>query len=176
MARRTCQTPRMPVCWDAVVLVGHGAVAADCPRDLVARLKQLEGRRHADGGAPSDEERALDARIRAWPRTPATDPYGAGLAAIADRLRAAVAPARVIVAFNEFCAPTIADAVTAAIAGGARRIAVLSSMPTPGGVHAEVEIPAELARLRALHPGVELHYAWPFDLDAVARLLATQLG
>ena len=162
--------------WDAVVLVGHGAVATDCPRELVTRLKALEGRRAAAGGGePTVEERDLDARIRSWPRTAATDPYRAGLETVADRLRAVLGATRVAVAYNEFCAPTIAEAVAAEVAAGARRIAVLSSMPTPGGVHAEVEIPRELARLRALHPGVALHYAWPFDLDAVARLLAGQL-
>jgi sirohydrochlorin cobaltochelatase len=43
-------------------------------------------------------------------------------------------------------------------------------------VHAEVEIPEALARLRAEHPSVTLRYAWPFDLAAVARLLAAQLA
>ncbi len=85
-----------------VILVGHGAAARDCPRELVSRLKALEGARRARGApSPSDEERELDRRVRAWPRTPENDPYGAGL----ERLRAALAArlpaARVVSAFNE---------------------------------------------------------------------------
>ena len=68
----------------AVVLVGHGSVAADVPRPLVQRLRGLEAERRSTGAAMSDEERDLDARIRQWPRTQATDPYKAGLDAIAE--------------------------------------------------------------------------------------------
>ena len=36
-----------------VVLIGHGATASDTPRELVAELKQLEGRRVANSGVPA---------------------------------------------------------------------------------------------------------------------------
>jgi sirohydrochlorin cobaltochelatase len=49
-------------------------------------------------------------------------------------------------------------------------------MLTPGGVHSEVEIPTALGELRRTHPSVRFDYAWPFDLDAVARLLAAQVA
>jgi sirohydrochlorin cobaltochelatase len=159
---------------EAVVLVGHGGVPHDCPRELVQRLKMLEGRRRATGAPPCEEERALDARIRHWPRTPETDPYGAGLARVADALRAQLAGVEVVVAHNEFCAPTLEEAVHALAARGRRRIAVVPSMLTPGGVHSEVEIPETLAHLRAALPDVDLRYAWPFDLGRVAALLAAQ--
>jgi sirohydrochlorin ferrochelatase len=157
---------------DAVVLVGHGAVPADCPRDLVTRLKALEGRRRATGGAVTSEEAELDARIRAWPRDAGSDPYGAGLEEMAARLRPLLAGARLVVAYNEFAAPTLDQAVESLAAGGAHSIAVVPSMLTPGGVHSEIEIPEAIARLRAAHPALDLRYVWPFDLDAVARLLA----
>lgn len=157
---------------DAVLLVGHGATASDIPRDLVQRLKQLEVRRRATGEAMGEEERALDARIRAWPRTPATDPYQAGLEALAAHLRPLLGGARLAVAYNEFCAPTIEAAVADLAAAGARDVVVVPTMLTPGGVHSEVEIPAILVELRAAHPTLRLRYAWPVDLDCVARLLA----
>ncbi len=160
---------------DAVVLVGHGAVPADCPRDLVTRLKALEGRRRATGGPMGDEEAALDARIRTWPRTSATDPYGAGLEALAASLRPLLGSARLVVAYNEFCAPTLEEAVAKLAATGARTVVVVPSMLTPGGVHSEIEIPETIERLRASHPTLALRYAWPFDLTAVARLLAEQV-
>jgi sirohydrochlorin cobaltochelatase len=161
---------------DDVILVGHGAVPGDCPRDLVTRLKALEGRRRATGEPPSPEERALDVQIRGWPRSPATDPYQAGLEALAARLRPLLGGAALAVAYNEFCAPTLEDAAATLVAAGARRIAVVPSMLTPGGVHSEVEIPAALDQLRRTHPAVRFDYAWPFDLDAVARLLAAHVA
>ena len=48
-------------------------------------------------------------------------------------------------------------------------------MFTPGGSHSEVEIPEALATLRRKHPEIILRYAWPFDLDRVAGLMADQL-
>jgi sirohydrochlorin cobaltochelatase len=49
------------------------------------------------------------------------------------------------------------------------------SMLTPGGSHSEIEIPESLDRLRRRFPHVEIRYAWPFDLPAVATMLASQL-
>jgi sirohydrochlorin cobaltochelatase len=160
----------------AVVLVGHGSVPRDFPRGELQRLKSLEGERRARGTEPSDEERALERKIRTWPRTPATDPYQAGLEAVAATLRPKLGAARLVVAYNEFCAPSLDEAVTDLVAAGARRITVVPSMLTPGGVHSEIEIPETLAALRTRVPGLELRYAWPFDADAVADLLALQIN
>ena len=159
----------------AVILVGHGAAAKDCPRELVTRWKALEGRRHATGGEPSAEEIELDRRIRTWPRTDTNDPYRKGLESLAAALRPLVAPAALFVAYNEFCAPTIEEAADAAIAAGASSLTVVPSMLTPGGVHSETEIPEALARIRAAHPSVPVVYAWPYQLDQVAVLLAHHL-
>ncbi|WP_437499613.1 sirohydrochlorin chelatase [Sorangium sp. So ce1099] len=160
-----------------VILVGHGAPAADCPRELVTRLKALEGRRAAaGGGAPGQEERELEAKVRAWPRTPENDPYRAGIERLAAELAPLLGGAELLVAYNEFCAPTLPEAVATAVQRGATEVAVVPSMLTPGGVHSEVEIPEIIARLRAEHPSVALRYAWPFDLSEVARLLAAQLA
>ena len=161
---------------DAVVLVGHGGVPRDFPRKDLQRLKALEGERRARGGSPSDEETALEHRIRTWPRTPTTDPYRTGLETLATALRPLVAPATLVLAYNEFCAPALDDAVDALVASGARHIVVVPSMLTPGGVHSETEIPETIAHLRTRHPDAQLRYAWPFAMDAVARLLASQVG
>jgi len=166
----------------AVILVGHGAAAKDCPRELVSRLKALEGRRLSTGGhptaptAPTVEEQDLDARIRHWPRTADNDPYRAGLEALASALRPLLGDAALFLAYNEFCAPTLEEAVTAAIAEGAAEIVVVPSMTTPGGVHSEVEIPEMIERIRLAHPSVALRYAWPFQLGEIAQLFAKHLG
>lgn len=152
------------------VLVGHGAAPSDVPRPLVQRLKALEGQRRAAGGAMSDEERELDRQIRHWPRSPATDPYQAGMESIAAHLRARVG--RVVVTYNEFCAPSLDEGLTTLADEGVRDIKVVTTMVTPGGVHAEVEIPETLREFSEKHPDVHVRYAWPFDLEAVAALLA----
>jgi len=158
-----------------VILVGHGGIPRDCPQDLVTRLKRLEAQRRAAKQPPSAEELELDTKIREWPRTAGTDPYQAGLETVAARLRAQLNGALFAVAYNEFCAPTLEESVAALIKQGATHIVVTTTMFTPGGSHSEVEIPEILDHLRPQYPGVELRYAWPFDLDTVASTLAEQV-
>jgi sirohydrochlorin cobaltochelatase len=67
------------------------------------------------------------------------------------------------------------ESVETLIKQGATRISVTTTMFTPGGSHSEVEIPEILDHLRPQYPGVELRYAWPFDLDLVANTLAQQV-
>ena len=158
-----------------MILVGHGGVPTDYPRDLLTKLKSLEARRRSTGGDPLPEEAALDQQIRRWPRTPANDPYRVGLEALAAHLHPQLDGALFALAYNEFCAPTVSEAVDALIVQGARTITVIPTMLTPGGSHSEVEIPADLEALRSRHPGVTLRYAWPFDLSRIATMLAEQV-
>lgn len=158
-----------------VVLVGHGGIAKDCPAELVSKLKRLEGQRRAAGIPPSAEEQELDATIRRWPRTAATDPYRAGLEAVGAALRPLLDGTLFALAYNEFCAPTVEESVEDLIRQGATHITVATTMFTPGGAHSEVDIPEILARLRPKHPAVELHYAWPFEVQLIAATLAQQL-
>ncbi len=158
-----------------VVLVGHGGIPKDYPQELVTKLKRLEAQRRAAKQPPSQEERDLDRQIRRWPRTAETDPYQAGLVAVAEALRPHLDGVLFHIAYNEFCAPTVEEAVEDLIDQGATHITVLTTMLTPGGAHSEVEIPDVLDRLRIRHPAVELRYAWPFDLQLVAKTLAEQL-
>jgi sirohydrochlorin cobaltochelatase len=165
----------MQVMKRGVILVGHGGIPTDCPRDLVMRLKRLEGQRREAGTPVSPEEKELDHRIRHWPRTPQTDPYQAGLQDLASRLRPLLNGALFAVAYNEYCVPTLPDAVQELVHQGASDITVMTTMITPGGSHAEIEIPEMVGQLRTLYPGVALRYAWPFDLGMVAGMLAKQI-
>ena len=158
-----------------VILVGHGGIPKDCPQELVAKLKRLEAQRRAAKLLPSTEELELDTKIRQWPRTAETDPYQAGLETVAARLRTQLDSALFAVAYNEFCAPTLEESVETLIKQGATHIIVTTTMFTPGGSHSEVEIPEILEHLRPNHPGVDLRYAWPFDLELVANTLAEQI-
>jgi len=158
-----------------VVLVGHGGIPKDCPQDLVTKLKRLEAQRRAAKLPPSQEEMDLDRTIRRWPRTDATDPYRSGLEAVASELRPLLDGILFAVAYNEFCAPTLEEAVEDLIQQGASQITVTTTMFTPGGSHSEVEIPEIVAQLRLRHPAIELRYAWPFDLHQIAETLLQQV-
>jgi sirohydrochlorin cobaltochelatase len=165
----------MAIAVQGVILVGHGGIPKGCPQELITKLKRLEGQRRAAGTPMSAEEHELDARIRRWPRTPETDPYQSGLEAVAVQLRANLGEALFAVAYNEFCAPTLEESVEELIKKGATHITVITTMFTPGGSHSEIEIPEILDHLRPQYPGVELRYAWPFDLNLVASMLAEQI-
>lgn len=158
-----------------VILVGHGGIPKDCPQELVTRLKRLEAQRRAAKLPRSQEEIELDGKIRSWPRTAETEPYQAGLEAVAARLRAQLDGVLFAVAYNEFCAPTLEESVESLIQQGATHITVTTTMFTPGGSHSEIEIPEILDHLKPKHPDIELRYAWPFDLNLVANTLAEQI-
>ncbi len=156
-----------------LILVGHGAVPTDCPPGLVAEFKRLEA---AAKGRPSPGLAEADAKLRAWPRSPRTDPYQAGLEAVASALRRRLPDRAVLAAYNEFCGPSLPEALDSAAAAGAREITVISTMFTRGGIHSETEIPELVAQARRRHPAVSIRYAWPFELDAVAGFLAGEVG
>ena len=158
-----------------VILVGHGGIPKGCPQELVTKLKRLEAQRRAAKVRPSPEERELDNKIRQWPRTPETDPYQSGLEAVATQLRANLGEVLFAVAYNEFCAPTLEESVEELIKKGATHITVTTTMFTPGGSHSEVEIPEILEQLRKQYPDIVLRYAWPFDMNLIAAMLATQV-
>lgn len=159
----------------AVVLVGHGGVPRDYPRERLMQLRGLEARRRATGNSPSPQEVALETELRRWPRTPASDPYQAGLESLARHLRPLLAPAHLVLAYNEFCAPTVGEAVCALAAEGMTDIVAVPSMLTPGGVHAEVEIPEVIHQLQIDLPHLSVRYAWPFAPERLASFFVDHL-
>jgi len=79
------------------------------------------------------------------------------------------------VGYNEFCAPTIAEAIDQAVAGGAAQIIVAPTMLLRGNQHTEAEISAIVAEAREQHPDVVPRYAWPFDDDRVVSLFVEHI-
>jgi sirohydrochlorin cobaltochelatase len=161
---------------NAVILIGHGGVPRDCPRELVTRLKGLQSARVRTGEPPSELERELDGRIRQWPRPPGADPYQAGLEALAGTLAPMLNGTRLALAYVEFCSPTLREAVDLLRQDGVESVTVIPSMLTPGGVHSEMEIPEAIEEIRSAHPGLTLRYVWPFNLERVARMFASEIS
>ena len=159
----------------AVILVGHGGLPKDCPREIILKFKQLERERKNSGKPASPQERDIENTIREWPRTPENDPYKAGLEQLGQRLEPLLEGARLVLAYNEFCAPTVEAAVADLAKRGITHITVVPTMLTPGGSHSEIEIPEILDDLRRLHPALDIRYAWPTDLDLLASMLANHL-
>lgn len=161
-----------------IVLAMHGAPPSDFPKRELAEFFSLHSRLVHPGGKeePTLEQcyHELETRIRAWPRTSENDPFYSGSQDLAANLRKSVG-LEVIVGFNEFCAPTLNEALERAVEGGAGRVVVVTPMMTSGGEHSEKDIPNALNRARVQHPEVEFCYAWPFDSEDVAEFLAARI-
>jgi sirohydrochlorin cobaltochelatase len=162
---------------EAVILIGHGSAAADTPRPLVAELKRLEGERQARReSVMGAREAELDKQVREWPRTPQNDAYKAGVEEIARALAPKLGGRKLVTAYNEFCAPSVEDALDGLVREGFKSVTLVSTMYTRGGIHAECEIPGIVTEARKKYPGVTIEYAWPFDAGFIADFLSAQLA
>ncbi len=92
--------------------------------------------------------------------------------ALVRRLRTTLPDVEVVPAFLELMSPTLADAVAAAVARGASRIAVAPVFWAQGG-HLKRDVPALLAQVCASHPGLRIDL-WPVlgERDAVLDAIA----
>jgi sirohydrochlorin cobaltochelatase len=156
----------------------HGAPANDFPQEELAELMGL----HAALEKATGERRQplesryseLEAKLRTWPREERNDPFWAGSHALAEALREATGH-EVIVGFNEFCAPSLDQALDQAASREIDEIVVITPMMTRGGEHSEADIPEAIERAVRRHPAISFRYAWPFNPGEVARFLAAQL-
>jgi sirohydrochlorin cobaltochelatase len=168
-----------------IVLVMHGVPPSDFPKEEAREYFRLHGEHDADGARshvaashPSEAHRRheeLDRKMRQWPRTAANDPYHAGSVRLAEQLRRACGR-EVVLAFNELCGPSVDEALDQAAALGAELVIAITPMMTSGGGHSEVDIPEAIGRASARNPQVRLMYAWPFNDDEIAGLLAAQIN
>jgi len=162
----------------AVVLAMHGVPPRDFPK---GEMMELFGLHHHLSQASESERDALrnrhdrlEAKIRNWPRTPENDPFHAASLEIAHELKE-ILETDVFVGFNEFCAPTIEDAIGEAASQSPNKIIVTTPMMTRGGEHSERDIPLAIKRAQELYPDVEIVYAWPYDISDVAGFLAKHI-
>ena len=162
---------------EAVILIGHGGTATNTPKPMIGELKRLESERQARReSVMSPREAELDKIVREWPRTPDNDAYKCGVDLIAAALAPKLGGRKLVAAYNEFCAPSVEDALDGLVKEGYTRISLISTMYTRGGIHAECEIPGIVTEAKKKYPGVSVEYAWPFDPDFLADFLAAQLA
>ena len=95
---------------------------------------------------------------------------------IRERVRALRPGTPVELAYLEFMAPALDEAVAALAAAGASRIGVVPLFMAQGG-HLRREVPLMIERLRARHPGAEIVLSPPIGsspelLDAIAAWAA----
>lgn len=167
-----------------IVLASHGAPPNDFPHSEMGEYfrlhSQLEAEHsHHHGGQTTHDVKQrfeeLDRKMRNWTRNEKNDPFYAGTVSLAKELEAA-SGLPVIVGFNEYCAPSLDEALELAVTKGASKVAVVTPMMTSGGSHSEQGIPETIRKARLLNPGMEFVYAWPFDRAAVAAFLASQVA
>lgn len=160
-----------------IVLVMHGEPPRDFPRESLTEYFTLHERLAA--ASPDEKVRlrgraeTLEREIREWPRSARNDPFYAGSLELARALERQ-SGLRVILGFNEFCAPSLPDALDRA-AEEAPEVFVVTPMMTRGGVHAEDDIPRAVELAKKRHPGVRFVYAWPYEASDVAAFLARHL-
>lgn len=159
-----------------IVIAAHGVPAVDYPGWRVGLLMALEFAPMASRiGLLRSWQEALDRHVRDWPRTPESDPYKAAVDELAADLSARTGWP-VIAGYNEFCAPTIGQAIDQAVAEGAGRVVVLPTMLVRGNEHTELEIRETVVWAGERHPSVDIRYAWPFDQEHLVGLLAHQVS
>jgi sirohydrochlorin cobaltochelatase len=161
-----------------ILLAMHGAPPNDFPPRETTELFNLHFQlEHMPKGVRPDLEARyteLDAKMRAWPRNASNDPFYRGSQELAAHLRQASGQ-EVVVGFNEFCAPTLAEAFALAADSTPGQIVVITPMMTRGGEHSEVDIPEAIQQAQRQHPGIEILYAWPLDPSQIACFLADQI-
>lgn len=162
-----------------LILAMHGSPPNDFPKRELGEFFALHARFESALTSMDEAGRSrymeLDQKMRRWPRTAANDPFHAASLSLAHLLsRESGLETRVC--FNEFCAPTLEEAVAQAVKDGFERVIVVTPMMTRGGEHAEVEIPAQIQQLQSEYPDLHLIYAWPFEEKDIAQFLTAQVS
>ena len=159
----------------AVILIGHGGLPSDIPKEVVEDFKKVHKHRIQTGTPITSKEKELESAIRNWTRSPATDPYKYGLEKLAAHLAPQLEDYILMTAYNEFCYPSIEQAADVLAEKGVTQVILVTTMITPGGSHSEKEIPEEIEALRLKYPDVNYQYAWPYDLGIFSNLLADHI-
>ncbi len=147
----------------SIVLAMHGVPPKDFPRSDLMELMRLHmamdhGHGHDTNLELQTRHNELEVKIRTWKRTFQNDPFWAASQSLSIALTRKTGY-DVIVGFNEFCGPSVEEALAEAVNKGATEVIVITPMMTPGGEHSEVDIPEAIERAKEKHPNVTFSYA-----------------
>jgi sirohydrochlorin cobaltochelatase len=159
----------------AVILIGHGGLPSDIPKELVEDFMKVHKQRVRMKTSITSKEKDLESLIRNWERTPESDPYKSGLEKLAAHLAPKLENYILKTAYNEFCFPSIEQAADQLAEEKVTEVILITTMITPGGSHSESEIPEEVDALRLKYPNMNFQYAWPYDLDIFSNLLSDHI-
>ena len=159
----------------AAILIGHGGLPSDIPKELVEDFMKVHKQRVRMKTPITSKEKELESLIRNWERTPESDPYKSGLEKLAAHLAPRLENYILKTAYNEFCFPSIEQAADQLAEENVTEIILITTMITPGGSHSESEIPEEVDALRLKYPNMNFQYAWPYDLDIFSNLLSDHI-
>jgi sirohydrochlorin cobaltochelatase len=153
-----------------VILVGHGQLPKDLPPAIRGEYLSLKFK--VQRSAEEEERfRSLERLVLKWPRNEFNDPYAHSLKVLAEELKKVGSYDRVWIAFNEFCEPTLEEALDEAARSDSDVIVIATTMTTRGGEHAEEEIPEQIERLKSKMGNKLVIYVWPIDPSTVAEML-----
>lgn len=162
----------------AIVLAMHGSPPKDFPKKELAEFFDLHQRLEFMPQSLDDTSKQrcfeLDEKMKSWPRTKYNDPFFSSSYELAAYINKTTG-FEVCVGFNEFCNPTIRDALEDAVKINPHKIIVITTMMTPGGEHAEIDIPMIIADVQKQYPTIPIKYAWPFKFEDVTEFLHAQI-
>ncbi len=165
----------------SVIIVGHGSLPNDFPKikeyfEAINKHGHGHGHGHSHGDNTDEAFAALEHALIYWPRTEQNDKYWAGFMKIVKAVEQSDTYHSVHHAFNEFCAPTITEALAEAVKTEPNTIILTSIMMTPGGGHSEKDIPVAIEAFKKNNPNVNVNivYAWPYDVNDISGWLITQ--
>ena len=161
-----------------ILLAMHGMPPGDFPgKDLAewgrlhSSLEQMKGE---DFTVAEKRFQELERKLRSWPRTPDNDPFHKASHDLAGKMEGKLG-LRVIVAFGEFCSPSMEDGFQAAVREGAGRVVVMTPMMIRGGSHSEADIPRAIEKARLRFPNLAIDYVWPYEDSKIAEFLSEQV-
>lgn len=146
----------------ALIIVGHGGFPNDFP-------KMKEYMQLAEKGGEKFEK--IENEMIHWPRNENNDSYWAGIMKIAKEIEGKKTFSLVKVAFNEYCTPTVTEALTEVVKENPDEIIVTSIMMTSGGAHSEHDIPGSIKSFKEKNPNVKITYAWPYEPSEISEFL-----
>ncbi len=157
------------------MLVGHGSPPKEISYDKLSKYLRLE--KMAEEGDKEAEALLiqLDKEIRSYPRTPENDPYFYAHLELVDELKKNPIFTEVIPAFNEFCDPSVEEAIERVSSLNPELVLVVPTMVTRGGKHVEDDIPSKIKRITERLRNTKVVYAWPFEKALLIDFLSRHI-